>query len=76
MNIFQAFPGNGISGNVYIGQIDYYNRKAEMDKIKSALESDPYISEGTVNSWYHHYHDWLMQTHYNELTPSNCTIGQ
>ncbi|XP_066910125.1 NPC1-like intracellular cholesterol transporter 1 [Clytia hemisphaerica] len=69
-----AFPGNGIPGNVYIGQIDYYNSKEQLDKMKRVLESDDYISQGTMNSWFHHYEEWLVGNYINELTPVNCTI--
>ena len=73
---FKAFPGHGIAGTVYIGQIDYYNGKEQMDKIKNSLENNKFVSKGSVNSWYHHYNEWLFQNHYSELTPKNCTIGK
>ena len=73
--VLQAFPGNGIPGNVYIGQIDYFNSKEQMDKLKKVLENDDYISQGTVNSWFHHFEEWLFQNYKNEMLPANCTLG-
>ena len=64
----QAFPGNGVPGNVYIGRIDYWKEGHQhLDKVKEALENDQYISEGTVNSWFHQYDKWLRLNHAADL---------
>ena len=42
-----------------------------MDKIKQALENDKFVSEGTVNSWFHNYNEWAHQNHRNMLE-DNC----
>lgn len=71
-SIYQAFPGSGFPGNVFIGEIDYYNNWEAMDKVKHTLENDPYIAKGSVNSWYHHYHSWLNVNHQEYLIPEKC----
>ena len=72
----KAFPSNGITGKVYIGQIDYYNHKSEMDKVKSALDNNAYVANGSVNSWYHHYHEWAFKNHISDMKDTNCSIGK
>ncbi|XP_066936303.1 patched domain-containing protein 3-like [Clytia hemisphaerica] len=68
-----AFPGNGVPGNIYIGRINYWRDGHEhLGKVKEALESDKYVSEGTVNSWFHQYHDWLRLNHPADLE-AGCT---
>ena len=47
-----------------------------MNKIKSTLDNDKFIAEGSVNSWFHHYYQWLYNTHRADLTPPNCTEGK
>ncbi|XP_066915627.1 patched domain-containing protein 3-like [Clytia hemisphaerica] len=67
-----AFPGNGVPGDIYIGRIDYWkDGHVHMDKIKTALENDKFVSEGTVSSWFHHYNEWLHQNH-RDMLEDNC----
>lgn len=59
INVKKSFPSNGITSAVYTGSIKYNTEYKAMNKIKHELESDSYIANGTVNSWFHHYKEWL-----------------
>jgi len=66
------FPGNGVTSNAYTGEIDYFNEYLAMDFIVTSLETDPFVTKGSVYSWYTFYHRWLNGTQYPLNRTSLC----
>jgi hypothetical protein len=47
---------------IFSENIDYYNKKTEMDSLYSQLSNSQYVVNGTVDSWFKSYTDWLSTT--------------
>lgn len=58
------FPNNGLPSAAYTGDISYNKEHAAIIRIVNELESDSYVANGTVNSWYHQYKKWLDASSY------------
>lgn len=69
----QRFPNDGLFGNVYIGNINYYKEHEAMNKVVNKLNDNQFIGSYTVKSWYHSYYQWLNEARNNSLT---CSTGE
>ncbi|KAK3091271.1 hypothetical protein FSP39_018506 [Pinctada imbricata] len=53
------FPDNGALANVYCKSITYSSKKSNFESLYTSLGSSQYVSNGTVDSWYKSYTEWL-----------------
>lgn len=42
--------------------IDYFGKKTEMESLYTQLTASNYVVNGTVDSWFNSYTDWLSTT--------------
>ncbi|XP_063234405.1 patched domain-containing protein 3-like isoform X2 [Bacillus rossius redtenbacheri] len=55
----QYFPEFGQRAGVYLGEINYFKEKENLDKLYMLLKNDPYINSDTVDFWYAAYQEWF-----------------
>ncbi|KAF4533134.1 hypothetical protein B566_EDAN007945 [Ephemera danica] len=60
----QYFPKHGTRAGIYIGGIDYYEEKENLNKLVDLLGKNPYINKETIHFWYKDYQKWLELTEY------------
>lgn len=53
------FPGGGAIGGVYCKNIDYHGSRSRFELLNTTLSSNQYITNGSVDSWFKSYTDWL-----------------
>nr|KAG5711759.1 hypothetical protein BaRGS_023523 [Batillaria attramentaria] len=56
------FPDDGVDGNIYCGNIDYFGSKTGFDTVYTKFTDSQYIYNGTTDSWFKSLTDWLAVT--------------
>ncbi|GLH15770.1 NPC intracellular cholesterol transporter 1 homolog 1b [Gryllus bimaculatus] len=55
----EYFPKYGKRAAIYMGDVNFYEDKAELNELATRLESNPYINKATLDIWYKSYDAWL-----------------
>ncbi|VDI58158.1 Hypothetical predicted protein [Mytilus galloprovincialis] len=56
------FSSGQEQAGVYCKNIDYFGKKTEMESLYTQLTASNYVVNGTVDSWFNSYTDWLSTT--------------
>ncbi|XP_071143132.1 patched domain-containing protein 3-like isoform X1 [Mytilus edulis] len=56
------FSSGQEQAGVYCKNIDYFGKKTEMESLYTQLTASNYVVNGTVDSWFKSYTDWLSTT--------------
>ncbi|XP_071449211.1 patched domain-containing protein 3-like [Hetaerina americana] len=68
----QYFPKYGKRAGIYIGEIDYFAEKDNLNELMNQIEENPYVNRETVDFWWKSYQAWLdrlgyIPEHYEEF---------
>ncbi|KAJ8306408.1 hypothetical protein KUTeg_016953 [Tegillarca granosa] len=70
------FPHDGQSAAVYCGNMDYFNSKQKFEELYTKLCESEYISNGSVDSWFKSFTDWLSRTSSTSVAAQLQRLGK
>ncbi|GFO48112.1 patched domain-containing protein 3 [Plakobranchus ocellatus] len=56
------FPDSGMTGYVYCGNLDYWNKKSQLEALVTAMDRNPDIQNGSTDPWFSALTGWLSTT--------------